>query len=72
VPPCWDDLRWLRDRWDGKLVIKGILRPEDALMALALGADFVFVGRPAMYGLAVAGEEGAVHGLRCERKKRMG
>ncbi|MDB5797964.1 MAG: FMN-dependent family dehydrogenase [Paucimonas sp.] len=111
---CWDDMRWLRGHWAGKLVIKGILRPEDArhaqaigadgvivsnhggrqldgaiasidalpavvaavpgfpvmidggfrrgtdvLKALALGACFVFVGRPAMYGLALDGANGA-------------
>lgn len=115
---CWDDLRWIRDQWRGKLVIKGILRSDDAMMAaqigadgifvsnhggrqldgaiapldalpaivaaaprlkvlidggfrrgtdvlkaLALGADFVFVGRPAMAGLAVGGQAGVVHAL---------
>lgn len=115
---CWDDLKWVRDQWRGKLVIKGILRPDDAMMAaqigadgifvsnhggrqldgaiapldalpaivaaaprlkvlidggfrrgtdvlkaLALGADFVFVGRPAMAGLAVGGQAGVVHAL---------
>ncbi|MDB5798491.1 MAG: alpha-hydroxy-acid oxidizing protein [Paucimonas sp.] len=115
----WDDMLWIRDNWDGNLVIKGILRTSDALKAqsigangiivsnhggrqldgaiapldalpgivaavsgmsvmvdsgfrrgtdvlkaLALGANFVFVGRPVMYGLAIAGEEGAVHALK--------
>ena len=121
---CWDDMRWVRDQWKGKLVIKGILHPDDArnaraigadgvivsnhggrqldgaiapiealpavveavpeltvmvdsgfrrgtdvLKALALGAKFVFVGRPAMYGLAVAGEQGAVHALKLLQKE---
>lgn len=121
---CWEDMRWLREQWQGKLVIKGILHPEDALKAqsigadgimvsnhggrqldgaiapidalpaiveavprmtvmidsgfrrgtdvlkaLALGADFVFVGRPAMYGLAIAGQEGAVHALTLLQKE---
>ncbi|MBN9473003.1 MAG: alpha-hydroxy-acid oxidizing enzyme [Bordetella sp. SCN 67-23] len=114
----WDDLAWVRDRWRGRLVIKGLLHPEDAgraqaigadgiivsnhggrqldgaqapldalpaiaaaaprlaimvdsgfrrgtdiLKALALGADFVFIGRPAMYGLAVGGQAGVAHVL---------
>jgi L-lactate dehydrogenase (cytochrome) len=121
---CWEDMRWLREQWQGRMVIKGVLRPEDAVMAqsvgadgvivsnhggrqldgaiapiealpaiveavplmtvmidsgfrrgtdvlkaLALGADFVFVGRPAMYGLAIAGQEGAVHALTLLQKE---
>jgi (S)-mandelate dehydrogenase len=37
----WEDLRWLRDRWPGRLIIKGLLHPEDALQAVAMGADGV-------------------------------
>ena len=37
----------------------GIRRGTDALVALALGADAVQVGRPPLWGLAVGGEEGA-------------
>jgi len=37
----------------------GIRRGTDVLIALALGADAVLVGRPALWGLAVGGEEGA-------------
>lgn len=111
----WDHLSWLRDRWPGKLVIKGILHPDDAVTAVTrgmdaiiisnhggrqldgampplnalrtikqvvpedfpllidggfrrgsdilkaktLGARMVFVGRPALYGAAVAGAAGA-------------
>lgn len=39
----WDGVKELRDRWPGKLVLKGILHPEDAERALALGADGVVV-----------------------------
>src|SRR5690606_23931867 len=39
----WDGVRDLRDRWPGKLVLKGILHPEDAERALAIGADGVVV-----------------------------
>nr|AZL94552.1 hydroxyacid oxidase [Nephromyces sp. MMRI] len=36
----------------------GVRKGSDAYKALALGADHVFIGRPAIYGLAVGGEEG--------------
>jgi isopentenyl diphosphate isomerase/L-lactate dehydrogenase-like FMN-dependent dehydrogenase len=39
----WDGARELRDRWPGKFVLKGILHPEDAERALALGADGIVV-----------------------------
>lgn len=39
----WDDLAWFRDRWAGPLVVKGILRAEDARRAVQLGADAVAV-----------------------------
>lgn len=116
----WDDVEWLRGQWDGPLVLKGVLHPDDArraadvgadgvivsnhggrqvdgsiaalealpdvvsaagslpvffdsgirtgsdaLKALALGARAVFVGRPYVYGLGLAGEAGVRHVLRC-------
>jgi L-lactate dehydrogenase (cytochrome) len=109
----WADIAWIRRRWPGKLVVKGLLAPEDArlaresgcdgiivsnhggrqldfsvasldalagvkaeaaemsvmldggvrrgtdlLKALALGADFVFLGRPFIYAAALGGEPG--------------
>ena len=39
----WHDLEWIRDIWKGKLIIKGILEPEDAKDALRMGADGVVV-----------------------------
>ncbi|HKW20148.1 MAG TPA: alpha-hydroxy acid oxidase [Ktedonobacterales bacterium] len=41
----------------------GVRRGTDVLKALALGARAVFVGRPVLWGLAVAGAEGAQHAL---------
>ena len=39
----WDDVEWLRQRWGGKLIIQGIMDPEDALMAAQSGADALIV-----------------------------
>ena len=116
--PClqeWKDVEWLRERWPGKLVLKGIVHPaeaqraqrigvdgvilsnhggkvldampspisvlpdvrravgpdfvvmvdsgirrgSDVVVARALGADFVFVGRPALYAAVAGGASGA-------------
>ncbi len=110
----WEHLRWMRDNWRGKLLVKGLVHPEDArlavkhgmdgvivsnhggrqldgaisalqaladvksvvppdfpvmidsgfrrgtdvLKAIALGARLVFMGRPMLYGAAVAGTQG--------------
>ncbi len=39
----WRDLEWIRDSWNGPLIIKGILDPHDARAAQTLGADGVVV-----------------------------
>ncbi|MBI4195020.1 MAG: alpha-hydroxy-acid oxidizing protein [Betaproteobacteria bacterium] len=39
----WDDLRDLRRMWPGKLLVKGILHPQDAILAAECGADGVIV-----------------------------
>jgi L-lactate dehydrogenase (cytochrome) len=113
----WSDIAWIRERWKGALVLKGVLHPEDAqravqtgvdavivsnhggrqldgsisplqalpkvvqavpegfpvlvdggfrrgtdvVKALALGAQFVFVGRAPLFGAALAGYEGIKH-----------
>ena len=49
------------------LVDGGFRRGTDIVKALALGATAVLVGRPACWGLAVAGEEGVVDVLRILR-----
>ena len=115
----WDHIALVRDQWRGRLVIKGILHPDDAaharklgadaiwmsnhggrqldgaitplhalpavveaagelpvlldsgvrrggdvLKALALGASFVFLGRPFNFAAAVGGEQGVAHAIR--------
>ena len=43
-PSCtWKDIEWLRSIWDGNLIIKGVLSPEDAKEAIAAGADAIVV-----------------------------
>jgi L-lactate dehydrogenase (cytochrome) len=115
----WQDLEWIRQEWDGPIVLKGVLRAEEArraadhgvdavivsnhggrqmdhvpatlevlpdivevagdrvevlfdsgirrgadiVMALALGARAVLVGRAHLYGLAAAGEAGVRHAI---------
>ena len=115
----WEVMRFLRDKWKGRLLVKGTLHPADAEMAvrvgldgvvisnhggrqldgaispieaipelravvgnklkiladsgfrrgtdilkgLALGADFILLGRAAMFAVAAGGEEGVVHAL---------
>ncbi|GAA3836574.1 lactate 2-monooxygenase [Streptomyces phyllanthi] len=117
----WPDLGFLRDNWDGPIVLKGVLHPDDARLALdagmdgvvvsnhggrqvagsvaaadalprvaeavgdrmtvlfdsgvrtgddmfkalALGAEAVLVGRPYVYGLALDGQAGVEHVIRC-------
>ena len=39
----WNDIEWIKNRWGGKLVLKGILDPEDARLAKEPGADAIVV-----------------------------
>jgi isopentenyl diphosphate isomerase/L-lactate dehydrogenase-like FMN-dependent dehydrogenase len=52
----WEDLAGLRDRWKGKLLVKGILHPDDALRCAELGCDGIVVsnhgGRQVAFGPA--------------------
>lgn len=121
---AWRHLEQIRRRWAGRLVVKGILAPDDARMAreagadgvivsnhggrqldyaaaplrqlsavraaagdmtvmldggvrrgtdvlkaLALGADFVFVGRPMLFAAAVAGLPGVAHAIALLREE---
>lgn len=39
----WRDVHWLRERWKGRLIVKGILSADDALRAVDAGADGIVV-----------------------------
>ena len=39
----WKDVEWVKGLWGGKLVVKGILEPDDARMAMQAGADAIVV-----------------------------
>jgi L-lactate dehydrogenase (cytochrome) len=39
----WDDVKWIRSCWGGKLVVKGIMDARDACLAIDAGADAIVV-----------------------------
>ncbi|MDG2175768.1 MAG: alpha-hydroxy acid oxidase [Gammaproteobacteria bacterium] len=39
----WDDVAWIKERWGGKLILKGIMDAEDARNAMSSGADAIVV-----------------------------
>jgi L-lactate dehydrogenase (cytochrome) len=39
----WRDVEWVRSRWPGKLILKGVLDAEDARLGFAAGADAIVV-----------------------------
>jgi L-lactate dehydrogenase (cytochrome) len=39
----WEDIAWVRENWTGRLLVKGVLDPEDARRALDAGVDGVVV-----------------------------
>lgn len=43
--PClsWRDVEWIKQRWGGKLIVKGIMDAEDARLAVEAGADALIV-----------------------------
>ncbi len=67
VLPTIDVLEEIVEAVDGRAEVYldgGVRRATDVLMALALGARAVFIGRPYLFALAVAGEDGVGHALR--------
>ncbi len=39
----WDEVEWIKKQWGGKLILKGIIDPEDAVLAKNSGADALIV-----------------------------
>src|SRR3954452_3144649 len=39
----WDDIAWVRKQWPGRLIVKGVLDPEDARRAVDVGVDGIVV-----------------------------
>jgi L-lactate dehydrogenase (cytochrome) len=39
----WDDIAWVRENWTGRLIVKGVLDPEDARRAADVGVDGIVV-----------------------------
>jgi L-lactate dehydrogenase (cytochrome)/glycolate oxidase len=42
-PPTWEDVAWLRERWGGPFMIKGVMRVDDALRAADIGVTAISV-----------------------------
>jgi isopentenyl diphosphate isomerase/L-lactate dehydrogenase-like FMN-dependent dehydrogenase len=72
APATLDALPAIAERVGGRLAVildGGVRRGTDVVKALAVGADAVMIGRPALYGLATAGQsgvEGVLEILRAE------
>ncbi len=65
----WPTMAWLRERWRGKLILKGILHPKDALEACELGMDAIVVsnhgGRQLDYAIStLAALEAVIRAVR--------
>jgi len=41
--PTWDDVRWLREQWDGPVMLKGVIRVDDARRAVDTGVTAISV-----------------------------
>ena len=57
----WSDVRWIRKRWDGKLILKGIQDVEDAKLAVGTGADALIVSNHG--GRQLDGAESSIRAL---------
>src|SRR3546814_12569292 len=42
-PPSWDDLRWLREQWDGPFMLHGLMRADDPRRAVPAGYSAISV-----------------------------
>src|SRR5678815_1420644 len=53
----WSDIEWIKKRWGGKLVLKGILDAEDAQLAVDSGADAIVVSNLSLIYTSDAADE---------------
>ena len=58
---CWDDLKWIRDLWDGNIVVKGVHTAEDAERVAAEGANALVVSNHG--GRQLDGVPGSIRSL---------
>ena len=58
---CWDDLKWIRDLWDGKIVVKGVHTGEDAQRVISEGGDALVVSNHG--GRQLDGVPGSIRSL---------
>ncbi len=57
----WNDVEWIKNRWGGKLILKGIQDVEDARLAVQSGADALIVSNHG--GRQLDGAESSIHAL---------
>jgi L-lactate dehydrogenase (cytochrome) len=57
----WGDVAWIKNRWGGKLIVKGIQDEEDARRAVDSGADALIVSNHG--GRQLDGAESSIHAL---------
>ena len=57
----WDDVAWVKERWGGKLILKGIMDVEDARLAVKSGADAIVVSNHG--GRQLDGAPSSIHAL---------
>ena len=58
---CWDDLKWIRDLWDGNIIVKGVHTAEDAERVAAEGANALVVSNHG--GRQLDGVPGSIRSL---------
>ena len=70
----WKDIEWLKSFWPGKLIIKGIVSPEDARLARDHGADGLLVSKPRRTPARLLhfGDRGSARRGRCRRRRHRG
>ena len=59
--PSWEDLRWLREQWDGPFMLKGVMRVDDARRAADVGYSAISVSNHG--GCNVDGTPAAIRAL---------